>query len=110
VYFDVEEDRQAIPHAEPDSPFHILIAGDFSGGANRKRAPIEIDRDNYEDVMARLAAEARLQIGDAVLPIRFQEMDDFHPDSLYARLPPFQALRKLRGRLEDGSTFAAAAA
>jgi type VI secretion system protein ImpC len=110
VLIDVGEQSEELPHPEPDSPFHILIAGDFSGGAGRRRAPVTIDRDNFDDVLARLAPELRLPIGESEVALKFRGLDDFHPDRLFARLGPFQALRDLRRRLADRSTFAAAAA
>jgi type VI secretion system protein ImpC len=110
VFIDVGEQSEELPRPEPDSPFHILIAGDFSGGAGRKRAPLMIDRDNFDDVLARIAPELRLPIGESEIALKFRELDDFHPDRLFERLGPFQALRELRRRLADRSTFAAAAA
>ena len=39
---------------DPDKPFHILIAGDFSGkverGGDRTFNPVAVDRDNFEEV------------------------------------------------------------
>lgn len=110
VLIDVGEEPEELLRPEPDSPFHILIAGDFSGGAGRKRAPVMIDRDNFDDVLARIAPELRLPIGESEIALKFRELDDFHPDRLFERLGPFQALRDLRRRLADRSTFAAAAA
>jgi type VI secretion system protein ImpC len=110
VFIDVAEQPEDLPQPRSDSPFYILVAGDFSGGAGRARAPMLVDRDNFDDVLARIAPEVRLPVGESEIAIRFRELDDFHPDSLFARLGPFQALRDLRRRLADRSTFAAAAA
>ena len=95
---------------EPDTPFRILVAGCFSGGSGRNRRAIAIDRDNFDQVLGRLAPELRLPFGSAELAISFRELDDFHPDRLFDRLMPFRALRDLRRRLSDAATFAAAAA
>ena len=94
----------------PDEPFRILVAGNFSGGAGRNRRPIAIDRDNFDQVLGLLAPQLRLTIGSAELAIGFRELDDFHPDSLFQRLAPFEAMRDLRKRLADPATFRAAAA
>jgi len=110
VLLDVGEQSEELPRPEPDSPFYILIAGDFSGGVGRKRVPVTIDRDNFDDVLARLAPELRLPIGESDIAIAFRDLDDFHPDRLFERLGPFRALRGLRRRLADRSTFAEAAA
>lgn len=106
VQIDVSEERREIPRQEEDTPFRILVAGNFSGGASRIRKPVLIDRDNFEQVLALYGPELRLEFAKAPIPIRFRELDDFHPDVLYDRLPPFRALRDLRKQLEDGIVLA----
>ncbi len=110
VEIDVGEEPQELARPEPETPFRILVAGNFSGGAGRNRKALAIDRDNFDHVLARLAPALPLPFGAAALPVSFRELDDFHPDRLFARLPPFQALRALRERLADRATFPAAAA
>jgi type VI secretion system protein ImpC len=98
-------------------PFRILLLGSFSGrqtGAPLAgRRPVLIDRDNLDEVLARLDVQARLPLGrdgPTPLTVRFKELDDFHPDRLFASLETFAALRNLRRRLESPRTFAEAAA
>jgi type VI secretion system protein ImpC len=105
VVIDVAEEPREIGHPEPETPFRILVAGNFSGGAGRYRRPIEIDRDTFEDVMERVAPGLSLPFGQAEVSLEFREMDDFHPDRLFETLAPFQALRNLRARIEDGSAL-----
>lgn len=108
--------QAAVP--SDDTPFHVALLGDFSGRAGELPAgalagsrPLRIDRDDLDAVMARVAPELSLDIGaEEPLRVRFSSLDDFHPDSLHARLPVFTALRELRRRLADPRTFAAAAA
>lgn len=88
---------------ETPEPFRILVAGDFSGGAGKNRRTIPVDRDNFEQVLALLAPELRLELPSGELPISFITLDDFHPDNLYARLQPFQELCALRQSLEEGT-------
>ncbi len=109
VHIDVAEESQPLPRPEPDTPFRILVAGNFSGGASRIRKPVQIDRDNFDEVLALFAPELPLELAGTRLPVRFRELDDFHPDRLFARLPPFQALRDLRQRVSEGRGFPAAA-
>ena len=54
------EETRVVP--EPETPFRILILGDFSGRANREffesgrladRRLLSVDRDNLDEVMAR---------------------------------------------------------
>lgn len=105
VVIDVAEEPREIAQPEPETPFRILVAGNFSGGAGSYRRPIEIDRDNFDAVMERVGPALSLPLGQAEVAISFLEMDDFHPDRLFESLAPFQALRDLRSRIEDGSAL-----
>ena len=55
---------------DPEMPFRILVAGDFSGGAGKNRRAIEIDRDNFDAVMERVAPELRLPIGGGEMTLK----------------------------------------
>jgi len=87
---------------EPETPFRILLLGDFSGRTAADWTPVEVDRDNFEQVMA--------GVGPGFAGMRFQELDDFHPDRIYRQSQFFQGLREVRQKLETPSTFAEAAA
>ncbi|MGH9665486.1 MAG: type VI secretion system contractile sheath domain-containing protein, partial [Bryobacteraceae bacterium] len=93
---------ETIPDAE--TPFRILILGGFGAPTSR---PVAVDRDNFDDVIARLGVTLTLPVAGE---IRFASLDDFHPDRLYARLEVFRALREARRRLEDPETFQSTAA
>jgi len=106
---------------EPETPFRVLILGDFSGRANRgvfetrlgSRRAIPIDRDNFESVLEKLRPELIFPLAGEQCPalaVQFKELDDFHPDRLFERVDVFRALREMRDKLSDGATFAAAAA
>jgi len=114
------------PRPQSARPFRLLCIGDFSGRTNRgllesgaeiaKRRPISIDRDNFDEVFARLAPQLDLVLvpdeGDkaARVHLEFAELDDFHPDRLVPHAEIFARLRQLRRRLQDPTTFAEAAA
>ena len=102
------------------TPFRIAILGDFSGRANRgvcettlsDRTPHFVDRDNLDNVLKKCGVEIRLPILGKESPpicIKFSELDDFHPDSIFERLDVFEALRETRKGLMDPSTFTALA-
>lgn len=86
--------------AEDDAPFRILIAADFSGRAARgpvetgapvgERKAIRVDLDSFDATIARLEPQVRLGDGDV---FRFRELDDFLPDTLFARIARFGALK-----------------
>ncbi|HWC99842.1 MAG TPA: type VI secretion system contractile sheath large subunit [Candidatus Sulfopaludibacter sp.] len=110
VEIDVADQPQRATPVDPDEPFRILVAGNFSGGSGRNRRLVEIDRDNFDEVMALMAPELRLPFGNVEVAIRFKELDDFHPDQLLAHVPVFQQLRDLRKRMDNPATFDAAVA
>lgn len=114
----MDETRREI---ESETPFRICILGDFSGRANcgttesgsvpADLRPIEIDRDNIDEVMSKLGVEVHLSFAGNSAPsikVKFSELDDFHPDQLYSRVDVFQTLRDTRKRLNDLRTFESA--
>lgn len=102
------DDGRAVP--SDDEPFCIALLGDFSGRANREarqtdaplasRRAVRVDRDSVDAAIGRFAPELRLAVkfSERPLTVRVAELDDFHPDRLYERLPHFQALREARAR------------
>lgn len=91
----------------------ILLLGNFSGrrgvaaAADLGARPTHrVDANTLPDLMRRLAP--RVPVGATAFEA--QDIDDFHPDSLYARAPVFTSLRELRRRLQDPAQFAQAAA
>jgi type VI secretion system protein ImpC len=79
-------------------PMRLVVLADFTGKEVAGRAPLEsrrvqrIDVDNFDDVMRRLAPRIDTPAGEIV----FQQLDDFHPDRLFARLDVFKSLREAR--------------
>ncbi|MDA1017080.1 MAG: type VI secretion system contractile sheath large subunit [Planctomycetota bacterium] len=108
--------------AAPSDPFCIVVMGDFSGRSSRdvrdstslSTRPLHwVDRDDFEDVMARLSPRLALKLGTASaesLELEFKDLDDFHPDQLFASVESFDRLKRLRRRLQNSDTFNAAAA
>ena len=115
IELDVGAGRErAAPVADDETPFRILVLGDFGAAAARgplsNRRPIPVDRDTVDDAIARVAPEIVLERGaadDVVVPIT--SLDDFHPDHLYDTLPLFASLRAVRARLANPATFREAA-
>ena len=108
---------------EPETLFRIAVLGDFSGRANHglletgtklsARTPVLIDRDNFDEVMARLDVRLRLPVagdGNAPVVLQFKELEDFHPDQIFTHTALFQALKETRRRLINPKSFDAAAA
>ncbi len=110
------------PDWADERPTRIAILGDFSGGAASgrletgaalaARKPIAVEFDTLDAAMARLKVGLTLPLGQggASVAINLPELEALHPDALYAQLDVFSAVAKLRERLSNSSTFAAAAA
>ncbi len=81
-------------------PMRLLVLGDFSGKPVAERPPLadrptqRVDRDNLDDVIQRLAPRLTLAAGE----LRFEQIDDFHPDALYTRFELFDTLRQARAQ------------
>jgi type VI secretion system protein ImpC len=104
----------------PEEPFRVAVLGNFRGRGERdvdatstllQRSPVAVDRDNFDEVLAHFAPELTISLSETgpELSIRFQELDDFHPDRLFENLPLFRSLRETRRRLSDPATFREAA-
>ncbi len=102
--------RNSLP--DDEAPFRIALIGDFSGASHPSagriadlgtRQPIAVDRDNFDEVLAKLQPAIRLPAsGNAAEEVlTFSELDDFHPDRLLQRSAMFRRLRELRKRLQD---------
>ncbi|WP_319585603.1 type VI secretion system contractile sheath domain-containing protein [uncultured Desulfobulbus sp.] len=114
--------KDSVAKACEGTPFRLLVMGDFSGRASRGalRAaaslddlrPIQVDRDLIEELPAKLGAAISLTLaeGEAPLTLRFEELEDFHPDRLFDRVEIFQHLRQVRRELRSPATYNAAAA
>jgi len=94
-------------------PFHILVLGDFSGShAPNSHKVINLDRDNFEEVFARLNPQIEISLledSSNHVTLSFSELEDFEPDAIYEKLEIFSQLRSLRRRLSNNSSFAEAA-
>lgn len=105
--------------ANRDTPFRMLVLGDFSGRGSRDAEPdagrvaarpIAIDRDNLDEVFAKLGVEIGLPVGEGWRePVRFGELEELHPDHIVDQLGVFSELRALRRRLLNPASFEAAA-
>lgn len=117
VHLLAEEEREPVPESE--TPFRILLLGDFSGRDNRglfekgadltRRRLLSVDRDNFDEVMVRLGVEIHLPVsgkGHPPVKVRFNELDDFHPDRLFERLNLFRSFEEICQGLEPSQVLA----
>jgi type VI secretion system protein ImpC len=108
--------------AKDNTPFSVAVLADFSGRGNRglcetgpsiaARRRISVDVDNLDSLPMNLDAELHIPLGGKDGPritVRFNELDDFHPDKIFDRLEVFQKLKTTRKLLQDPATFTEAA-
>jgi len=96
-------------------PFVVGVLGDFSGDPSQPLRPfgerkfIQIDRDNFDEVMARLAPGLKLKVenklsdsgGVMAVDLRFNAMEDFEPGRVLDQVPALKAMLETRNRLRD---------
>ena len=112
ITYEVETEGAQI---ERELPFVVGVMGDFSGDPTSPLRPmadrkfIQIDRDNFNDVMANMTPGLKLKVentlaGDGTemsVNLKFNSMDDFEPARLAEQVPALKALLETRNKLRD---------
>jgi type VI secretion system protein ImpB len=100
---------------ERELPFVVGVLGDFSGDPTQPLKPLaerkftQIDRDNFDEVMARMTPGLKLRVentlrGDGselAVDLRFQSLEDFEPARVVEQVPALKSLLEARNRLRD---------
>jgi len=96
-------------------PLVIGILADLSGKPEaalpklKERGFVEIDRDNFDDVMASIGPRLAFSVENKLAndgsyvnaELRFRSMEDFSPPNLVAQVPALKKLLDARNRLSD---------
>ena len=96
-------------------PFVVGIMGDFSGDPTEPLKPlserkfIQIDRDNFNEVMARMTPGLNLRVDNKLaddgtqmaVSLRFDAIEDFEPARVAEQVPALKALLETRNKLRD---------
>jgi len=96
-------------------PFVVGIMGDFSGDPTEPLKPlserkfIQIDRDNFNEVMARMTPGLNLRVDNKLaddgtqmaVSLRFDAIEDFEPARVAEQVPALKALIETRNKLRD---------
>jgi type VI secretion system protein ImpB len=96
-------------------PFVVGVLGDFSGDPTQPLRPlaerkfIQIDRDNFDDVMARLTPGLNLKVDNKLaddgtqisVNLAFNKLEDFEPARVAAQVPALRSLLETREKLRD---------
>jgi type VI secretion system protein ImpB len=100
---------------EKELPFVVGVLGDFSGNPTAPLKPlkdrkfIQIDRDNFNDIMARMTPGANFKVentlkGDGsemAVQLKFDSIDDFEPAKVVQQVEPLRKLLATRDKLRD---------
>jgi type VI secretion system protein ImpB len=96
-------------------PFVVGVVADLAGQSEvdqpklRDRKFVNIDRDNFDDVMKGIEPRAAYQVenrlsdagGKFAVDLHFRSMSDFDPDQVVAQVEPLRKLLEARSKLAD---------
>jgi type VI secretion system protein ImpB len=112
ITYDVETEGAAIVR---ELPFVMGVMGDFSGDPTAPlqsmtdRKFVQIDRDNFNDVMARMNPGLKLKVdnklseegGQMAVDLKFNAIEDFEPARVAQQVPALRTLMETRAKLRD---------
>ena len=112
ITYEVETEGAVV---ERELPFIVGVLGDFSGDPTQPLKPmrdrkfIQIDRDNFNDVMARMTPGLNMKVentladdgSEMAVDLKFNSMDDFEPARVVDQVEPLRKLMETRNELRD---------
>lgn len=95
-------------------PLVVGLLADLSGQQSapppklKARRLVDIDRDNFNEVMAKIAPRLDLSVpdtykkeGNLKIELNFKDFQDFHPDAIVRQVPRLAKLLEVRQQLRD---------
>ncbi|MFE8070109.1 type VI secretion system contractile sheath small subunit [Marinobacteraceae bacterium S3BR75-40.1] len=112
ITYDVETEGALV---KKELPFVVGVMGDFSGNNNTDLKPlkdrrfIQIDRDNFDDVLRRMSPKLKLKVDNKLaddgsqmsVELAFNSMEDFQPAAVVNQVEPLRQLMETRNKLRD---------
>lgn len=112
ITYEVETEGVSI---ERELPFIVGVMGDFAGDPSVSLKPlterkfVQIDRDNFNDVMMRIAPELKMAVNNTLasddsemaVNLKFRSIEDFEPARVAEQVPALKALMDTRAKLRD---------
>jgi type VI secretion system protein ImpB len=112
IKYEVETEGAQV---ERELPFVMGIMGEFSGDPTKplpslsERKFVQIDRDNFNDVMARIGPGLNLKVDNTLagdgsqmaVNLKFNSIEDFEPGRIVEQVPALKALMETRNKLRD---------
>lgn len=98
--------------SEVELPLKMLFIGDYTGRPDPKavedRRPVNVDKDNFEQVLAEQNLQVSASVPDVLsgekdaqlsVNLRFKKLSDFGPDAVAEQIPELKKLLELRQAL-----------
>jgi type VI secretion system protein ImpB len=112
ITYEVETEGAQI---ERELPFVVGIMGDFAGDPTEPLKPlaerkfVQIDRDNFNDVMARIQPGLNIKVDNTLaddgsqmaVNLKFRSLEDFEPAKVAEQVPALKAMLETRAKLRD---------
>lgn len=100
---------------EKELPFVMGVMGDYSGDnaeskkALKDRKFAQIDRDNFNDLMAKTNPKVNMKVDNTLegddsemsVNLEFSSMEDFEPQNVVNQVEPLRKLMETRNKLRD---------
>jgi len=112
ITYDVETEGAVV---QKELPFVVGVMGDFSGDPTQPLKPlrdrkfIQIDRDNFNDIMSRMTPGLNLKVDNTLVgdgselgvQLKFDSLEDFEPANVARQVEPLRKLLETRDKLRD---------
>jgi type VI secretion system protein ImpB len=98
---------------EVELPLKVLMLGDYTGHASdvplEDRKPINVDKNNFNDVMHNQDLHLTMDVADKLsgnadqrlaMDLKFSSLKDFEPEGIVNQVEPLQQLLQLRAALQ----------
>jgi type VI secretion system protein ImpB len=112
LIYEVETGGAAVKR---ELPFVVGVLGDFSGNPSQPLKPlrdrkfVQIDRDNFQDVMASMTPELNFKADNTLagdgsqmaVSLKFNSMEDFEPARVANQVESLRKMLETRNKLSD---------
>lgn len=113
ISYDVETEGASV---KKELPFVVGVMGDFTGDNKDSLKPlkdrrfVQIDRDNFSDVLKRMNPKLEMKVQDTLseggdsemaINLSFSSLSDFEPAAVVNQVDPLRKLMETRNKLRD---------
>ena len=95
---------------EVELPLKLLMIGDYTGRKDDRvledRKPINVDKDNFDDVLRSHNLEVSMNVadklsgqGEMAVKLQFKKLSDFGPEAIVNQVPELKKLLEMRAAL-----------